>query len=106
MNNSFLTQVNFHPTHNNGILGLVFTTVPDLISEIYCYQDIVDSDHNFVSFKVHLAPTTSRSVSKEVLNYKKVNFDELRKTLSFILGHVAMLDDNLDNIVSDWEDLF
>ena len=106
MNDSFLTQVNFRPTRNNSILDLVLTTVPDLISDIYSFQDIVDSDHNCVSFKVHFAPTTSRPVSKEVFNYKKVNFKELRETLSFVPWHVAMLDDNLDNTVSNWEDLF
>ena len=84
LNDSFLTQVNFHPTRNNSILDLVLTTVPDLISDIYSFQDIVDSDHNCVSFKVHFAPTTSRPVSKEVFNYKKVNFKELRETLSFV----------------------
>lgn len=30
LNDSFLTQVNFHPTRNNSILDLVLTTVPDL----------------------------------------------------------------------------
>ena len=50
LNDSFLTQVNFHPTRNNSILDLVLTTVPDLISDIYSFQDIVDSDHNCVSF--------------------------------------------------------
>ena len=79
----------------------MFITVPDLISDLYSYHDIVDSDHNCVFFKVHFALTTSRPVSKEVLNYKKVNFEELRKTLSFIPWHVAMLDDNLDNTVSN-----
>ena len=106
LNDSFLIQVNFHPTRNNSILDLVLTTVPDLISDIYSFQDIVDSDHYCVSFKVHFAPTTSRPVSKEVFNYKNVNFKELRETLSFVPWHVVMLDDNLDNTVSNWEDLF
>ena len=37
LNDSFLTQVNFHPTRNNSILDLVLTTVPDLISDIYSF---------------------------------------------------------------------
>ena len=42
----------------------------------------------------------------EVFNYKKANFEELYKTLSYVPWHVAMLDDDLNSIVSNWEDLF
>ena len=43
-------------------------------------------------------------MTKEVFNYKKVNFKELRETLSFVPWQAAMLDDDLDNTVSNWED--
>lgn len=43
---------------------------------------------------------------KEVFNYKKVNFKEFREIFLFVFWYVVMLDDNLDNIVLNWEDLF
>ena len=106
LNDAFLTQVNTYPTRNNGILDLVLTTAPDLIDDLYSYQDVVDSDHNCVSFKIGLLPNDSRAVLKEVFNYKKANFKELKRTLSYVPWHVAMLDDDLNSIVSNWEDLF
>lgn len=66
----------------------------------------MDFDYNFVFFKGYFVFIILRFVFKEVFNYKKVNFDEFRKIFLFIFGYVVMLDDNLDNIVLDWEDLF
>ena len=43
---------------------------------------------------------------KEVFNYKKANFEELKRTLSYVPWHVAMLDYDLNSLVSNWEDLF
>ena len=95
LNDAFLTQVNTYPTRNNGILDLVLTTVPDLIDGLFSYQDVVDSDHNCISFEIGLSPNHSRPVLKEVFNYKKTNFEELKRILSYVPWHVAMLDDDL-----------
>ena len=94
-----LTQVNTYPTRNNSILVLVLTTVPDLLIDDLCsYQDVVDSDRNCLSFKIGLSSNDSRPVLKEVFNYKKANFEELYRTLSHVPWHVAMLDDDQNNI--------
>ncbi|XP_068714326.1 uncharacterized protein [Montipora foliosa] len=83
LNDAFLTQVNTYPTRNNSILDLVLTTVPDLIDDLYSYQDVVESDHNSISFRIGLSSTDSRPVLKGVFNYKKANFEELKRTLSY-----------------------
>ena len=106
LNDAFLTQVNTYPTRNNSILDLVLTTVPDLIDDLYSYQDVVESDHNCISFRIGLSSTDSRPVLKEVFNYKKANFEELKRTLSYVPWNVGMLDDDPNSIVSNWEDLF
>ena len=54
LNDAFLTQVNTYPTRNNSILDLVLTTVPDHIDDLYSYQDVVESDHNCISFRIGL----------------------------------------------------
>ncbi|KAK2561748.1 hypothetical protein P5673_015128 [Acropora cervicornis] len=105
LNNASLTQVIGYPTRNNSILDLLLTTAPDLIDDSYSYQDVVDSDHNCISFKIGHSPNNSRPVLKEVFNYKKANFGELKRSLSYVPWHVAMLDDDLNSIVSNWEDL-
>ena len=66
----------------------------------------MDSDRNCLSFKIGLSSNDSRPVLEEVFSYKKANFEELYRTLSYIPWHVAMLDDDLNSIVSNWEDLF
>ena len=100
-----LTQVNNYPTRNS-ILDLLLTTVPDPpIDDLCSYQDVVDSDRNCLSFKLASHPTILDQFL-EVFNYKKANFEELYKTLSYVPWHVAMLDNDLNSIVSNWEDLF
>ena len=94
-----LTQVNTYPTRNNSILVLLLTTAPDLlIDDLFSYQDVVDSDRSCLSFKIGLSYNDSRPVLKEVFNYKKANFEELYRTLSHVPWHVAMLDDDQNNI--------
>jgi len=66
LNDAFLTQVNTYPISNNSIVDLVLTTAPDLIDDLYSYQDVVDSDHNCISFKIGPSPNNSRPVLKEV----------------------------------------
>ena len=66
----------------------------------------MDSDHNYISFRNGQSSNDSRTVLKEVFNYKKANFEELQRTLSYVSWRIAMLDDDLNGIVSNWEDLF
>ena len=81
LNNAFLTQVIADPTRNNSILDLLLTVAPDLIDDSYSYQDVMDSDHNCISFKIGHSPNDSRPVVKEVFNYKKATFEELKRSL-------------------------
>ena len=93
-----LTQVNNYPTRNS-IVDLLLPTVPDLLIDDLCsYQNVVDSDRNCLSFKIVLSSNYSRPVLKEVFNYKKANFEKLYRTLSYVPWHVAMLDDDQNNI--------
>lgn len=82
------------------------TSTPDLVTDLSLSAGFLHSDHLSISFSISIKPTCFRATPKEILNFKKADLDELRKTLSYIPWHVAMLDDDINMNVIKWEDLF
>lgn len=105
LNDLFLTQMNNQVTRNDKILDLVLTSAPDLITDLSTC-DLIHSDHLSVTFTINLNHGSVAPRSKLVFDYKKANFDELKKTLSNIPWNVAMLDNDVDVNLTNWEDLF
>ena len=106
INDLFLTQVNTSATRDKNILDLVLTSTPDLVTDLSLSEGFLHSDHLSLSFSIFTKPTCTRAMPKEILNFKKADMDELKKTLSYIPWHVAMLDDDINMNVIKWEDLF
>ena len=59
-----------------------------------------------ISFRIGLSSNNSRPVLQEVFNFKKANFEELQRTLSYVPWNVVVIDDDLNSMFSNWEDLF
>ena len=91
LNDVFLTQVNTEPTRNDNILDLILTNSPDLIPELSVIESLVDWDHCSVLFKIKTGNKGKSTGKRLVFNYKKVDWDELKRTLSYVPWHVAML---------------
>ena len=50
----FLWQVIDFPTRNDNFLDLLLTNIPDKISNIKGFQDILNSDHQLIEFSMDL----------------------------------------------------
>ena len=77
INNKFLDIVNDHslsqhvlePTRGNNILDLVFTTKPDMVTNVNVESGM--SDHNLVVFDVNLKPTIIKKTTQMCLYVQK-----------------------------------
>ena len=105
LNDAFLTQVDTEPTRNDNILDLILTNFPDLIPELSVIENFVDSDHRSVFFKIKTGNNYKSAGKRIVFNYKKANWEELKRTLSYIPWHVAMLDEDINQNLIKCEDL-
>ena len=105
LNDAFLTQVNTEPTRNDNILDLILTNFPHLLPELSVIENFVDSDHRSVLFKIKTGNNYKSASKRIVFNYKKANWDELKRTLSYIPWHVAMLDEDINQNFIKCEDL-
>ena len=93
-------------TRNSNILDLVLTTVPDLVHSVSVSEGLLDSDHRSVSFFLNVNNTSIHKRPKYVLNLKNANLEELKKTLQNLPWATAMLDNDVNMNLINWEDLF
>jgi hypothetical protein len=87
------------------ILDLILTNFPDLIPELSVIESFVDSDHRSVLFKIKTGNNYKSTGKRTVFNYKKADWDELKRTLLYIPWHVAMLDEDINQNLIKCEDL-
>jgi len=79
----FLTQHVKEPTRGDAILDLVFTSDPDLVSDLQILHPLSTSDHNMIMFTVHLQTETVNSV-KVIRDYNRGDFDKIKSSLAEI----------------------
>ena len=114
--NCNLYQLINSPTHKQGnILDLLFTNVPERITNIAIYNScILHSDHSTISFSVaSTSHVTHARASIHICNYNK---DDLSRICSFLLDYnfkPCFLSDNVDfvwlyikQVISQAVDLF
>jgi len=80
---SFLSQHVTVPTRGNSVFDLVFSTEPDLVSDVKIIENLDKIDHSMLTFYLHLDYTVdhSRTVRRD---YNKGDYDSIRKALSVI----------------------
>lgn len=79
----YLTQQVQEPTRENNILDLIFTTDPDMISEIDILPPIGTSDHNTIKFNIaiDLEQKQQREEDHTRHDYRTANYDKINKEL-------------------------
>jgi len=77
----FLTQHVLQPTRGNAILDLVFTREPELVSEITVGDQLGNSDHNMISFRVQQNILDTKSTS-QIRDYHRGDYDSIRSKLA------------------------
>jgi hypothetical protein len=77
--NNCLQQLVDLPTHGDNILDLIFTTVPDAISNINMVPGL--SKHDVVLADCDIKPKLCKKKSRKVYLYKKANNDQIKEDL-------------------------
>ncbi|KAF2351935.1 hypothetical protein FHG87_017307 [Trinorchestia longiramus] len=92
MNTNSLQQQANEPTRRNNILYLIITT-PDLsINELEFTYKI--GDHKIIDFTLEEQDPNTRSQHKQVLDYKRANFELMKEKLSSNNYEVLMSNKN------------
>ncbi len=71
------------PTRGNNILDLVFTTDIHLITACEVGEPFASSDHNIIRYVLYIE-TKARENTLLIPNYRKPNFNDLRKELALV----------------------
>ena len=88
-----MTQHVLQPTRGNVILDLVFTREPELVSEITVDDQLGNSDHNMISFRIQHNTLDTKSTLL-VRDYHRGDYDSIRSKLAdvdwdkFLIGTV------------------
>lgn len=80
---NFLTQHVFMPTRGENILDLVFSSEPDLVSNVQVINGLADSDHCMLLYNMHMK-SAENMVSKIVFDYNKGDFESFKQELQKI----------------------
>ena len=103
LNDIFLTQLNFIPTHGDRLLDLVITNVPDRfrVREVLSPKESdVFTDHGTVSFEFHASTKATHKIKRTVYDYRNGDFEGPRGALE-ALNSCNLIQDS-DDINLDW----
>ena len=100
-----LTQVNHHATRNSNILDLILTTAPNLVHSVSVSEGLLNSDHRSVTFFLNINNNPVHKRPKYFWNLKKPTWRSLRKLYKTYRA-TAMLDNDVNINLINWEDLF
>jgi hypothetical protein len=94
------------PTRGNNILDLICTTIPDKVTNIIGFDDILSTDHKLISFDLNLRISRKPKIKRVVYNFKKADWDGLNETLCHIPWDMCFVPNDIDSSCSNWCDLF
>ena len=93
----FLWHLIDFPTSNDNLLDLLLTNIPDKISNIKGFQEILNSDHQLIEFSVDLRIKSQQPHIKQRLqNFKKGNWNGLKYSLSLINWDLCFEENNIN----------
>ena len=96
-----LIQINTFPSNvHSNFLDLIFTTDCDLLSNISLLDCEYPTDHNVLSFELHLHHNACEPIPRTVFNYKRADIDQL----NVLLSQVSLDVDNCDEIDNLWSE--
>ena len=103
LNDHFLTQLNFIPTHGDRLLDLVITNMPDRFRgrEVLSPKESdVFTDHGTVYFEFHASTKATHNIKRTVYDYRNGDFEGLRGARK-ALNSCNLVQDS-DDINLDW----
>ncbi|KAF2345922.1 Endonuclease/exonuclease/phosphatase [Trinorchestia longiramus] len=98
MNTNSLQQHVNEPTRRNNILNLVITTTDLSINGLEVTNKI--GDHQMIDFSLEVQDPNTRTQHKQVLNYKRANFELMKEELGSYNYEVLMNNKNAEEETS------
>lgn len=102
----FLWQVIDFPTRNDDMLDLLLTNIPDKISNIKGFQDILNSDHKLIEFSIDLRIKSRPQMKQRLYNFKKADWKGLKYSLSLINWDLCFEENDINATLINWSDVF
>lgn len=102
----FFNQMVLNPTRGNNILDLIFTTAPELISDLEISAPLGQSDHHSIDFKLNLKTIRPKLSPRVVYDYRSANWAALREDFSYIRWDRVFLMETMDDVWEAWKTLF
>ena len=102
----FLWQVIDFPTRNDNFLDLLFTNIPDKISNIKGFQDILNSDHQLIEFSLDLRIKSQPHIKRRLYNFKKADWDGHKYSLSLMNWDLCFEENDINASLTNWSDTF
>ena len=103
---TYLWQMIDFPTRNNNMLDLILTNIPEKISDIHGFDDILNTDHKLVSFVLDFNIPKEPKTKRFVYNFKKANWDALKEVLTNTPWDMSFVPGDIEASLSNWCDLF
>ena len=79
-----LTQHVLQPTRNDAILDLVFSSDPEVVSNVDILEPLGNSDHNMVLCDLNLPNSLTHKTAKKSRNYRKANWELFQENLAMV----------------------
>ena len=102
----FLWQFIDFPTRNDHILDLLFTNIPDKISNFKGSQDILNSDHQLIEFSLDLRIKSQPHIKRRLYSFKKADWNGLKHSLSLINWDLCFEENDINASLTNWSDTF
>ncbi|KAF2348524.1 hypothetical protein FHG87_020720 [Trinorchestia longiramus] len=99
MNTNSLQQHANEPTRGNNILDLVMTTTDLSINGLEVTDKI--GDHQMIDFSLEVQDPNTRTQHKQVLDYKRANFELMKEELGIHNYEVLLGNKNADMILQE-----
>ena len=101
----FMWQMVDFPTRGNNILDFIVTTIPEKVSNVIGFDDILSTDHKLISFELNLRIPRKPKIKRVVYNFKKADLDGLNETLRHTPWDMCFVPDDVDSSISNWCDI-
>ncbi len=97
---NYLWQFVDFPTRINNTLDLLFTNIPDKVTNVHGFVDIIATDHTLISFEVDFKICKKPKVKRSVYNFKNANWSGLKQILTHIPWERGFVADDVNASLS------
>ena len=88
------------------MLDLVLTNIPDKISNIKGFQDILNLDHQVIEFSMDLQIKSQPHIKQRLYYFKKADWSGLKYSLNLINWELCFEENDINPSLTNWSDTF